>query len=52
MGYGFGMSGFSAHGFVRYGYNPDNDSKVFSIGVQYDFNAPKLREISDPASEL
>ena len=52
VGYGFGMSGFSAHGFVRYGYDPDNNSKAFSIGIQYDFNLPKLKEISDPESEL
>ncbi len=52
VGYGFGMSGFSAHGFVRYGYDPDNKSKAFSIGIQYDFNLRKLKEISDPESEL
>lgn len=52
VGYGFGMSGFSAHGFVRYGYDPDNKSKAFSIGVQYDFNRVKMKEISDPESEL
>jgi len=52
VGYGFGMSGFSAHGFVRFGYDPDNKSKAFSVGIQYDFNLPKLREISDPESEL
>jgi len=52
VGYGFGMSGFTAHGFVRFGYDPDSDAKVFNIGVQYDFNIPKLRKISDPASEL
>lgn len=52
VGYGFGMSGFSAHGFVRFGYDPDDKSTVLSVGVQYDFNVHKLREISDPASEL
>jgi len=52
VGYGFGMSGFSAHGFVRYGYDPDNKSRAFSVGIQYDFNFPKLKEISDPESEL
>ncbi|MFT6337984.1 MAG: hypothetical protein ACI86M_001699 [Saprospiraceae bacterium] len=52
VGYGFGMSGFSAHGFVRFGYDPDNKSKAFNIGIQYDFNLPKLKEISDPESEL
>ena len=52
VGYGFGMSGFSAHGFVRFGYNPDTNSNALNIGIQYDFNLPKLKEISDPASEL
>ena len=52
IGYGFGMSGFSAHGFVRFGYDPDNKSKAFNLGIQYDFNLPKLKEISDPESEL
>jgi len=52
VGYGFGMSGFSAHGFVRYGYDPDNGARSFNIGIQYDFNIPKLKEISDPESEL
>ncbi len=52
VGYGFGMSGFSAHGFVRFGYDPDTNSKAFNLGVQYDFNLPKLKDISDPESEL
>ena len=46
------MSGFSAHGFVRFGYDRDNKSNAFSFGIQYDFNLPKLKEISDPESEL
>lgn len=52
VGYGFGMSGFSAHGFVRFGYDPDNKSTALNIGIQYDLNFPKLKEISDPESEL
>lgn len=52
IGYGFGMSGFSAHGFVRYGYHPDSGARTFNIGIQYDFNLPKLRQITDPESEL
>lgn len=52
VGYGFGMSGFSAHGFVRFGYHPDNGARTLNIGIQYDFNFPKLREITDPESEL
>lgn len=52
VGYGFGMSGFSLHGFARYGYNPDNGAKALNIGIQYDFNLGKLRQITDPESEL
>jgi len=52
VGYGFGMSGFSAHGFLRFGYDPDTNSKALNIGIQYDFNLPKLKDISDPESEL
>jgi len=52
FGYGFGMSGFTGHGFVRFGYDPDNGAKALNVGIQYDFNLPKLRKISDPASEL
>jgi len=52
VGYGFGISGFSAHVFTRYGYNPDYDAHVFHLGIQYDFNFPKLAKISSPESEL
>jgi len=52
LGYGFGMSGFSAHGFIRFGYHPDNGARSFNVGIQYDFNIPKLRQITDPESEL
>lgn len=52
-GFGFGISGFTAHGIVRYGFNPD-DKKVntLNIGLQYDFNLPMLKKISNPESEL
>ena len=52
VGYGFGMSGFSAQGFVRFGYDPDNGAKALNIGVQYDFNIPKLKQITNPESDL
>ena len=52
VGYGFGMSGFSAHAFIRFGYHPDSGARSFNIGLQYDFNIPKLRQIVDPESEL
>lgn len=51
-GYGFGLSGFTAHLFGRYGWSPDHDGKVMSIGIQYDFNIPMLKKIADPASAL
>ncbi|MEE9439313.1 MAG: hypothetical protein V3V14_09965 [Saprospiraceae bacterium] len=52
IGYGFGMSGVSAQAFVRYGYDPETNAKVFNFGVQYDLNLPKMKDISDPNSEL
>jgi hypothetical protein len=52
-GYGFGISGFCIQGFLKYGFNPDLDgANNFHIGLQYDFNIPRLKKISDPASEL
>ena len=50
--YGFGISGFTGHAIVKYGYDPDTEANAFHIGLQYDFNIPKMRKISDPASEL
>ncbi|NNF33485.1 MAG: hypothetical protein HKN68_05220 [Saprospiraceae bacterium] len=52
IGYGFGMSGFTLHAYVRYGYNPDNSANSFNFGIRYDFNLPKLKQISDPESDL
>lgn len=52
IGYGFGLSGFAVKGILRLGYNPDTKANSLNLGVQYDFNIPKLKEISDPASEL
>jgi len=52
LGYGFGLSGFSAHGFVRYGFNSDEGGNSLNIGIQYDFNLPMLKKIDDPASAL
>lgn len=51
-GYGFGLSGFTLHGFARYGFNRTEKSNVLSIGLQYDFNAPMLKKISNPESAL
>lgn len=52
VGYGFGMSGFAGYGLIRYGWDPDSNANNFSIGLQYDLNIPKLKKITDPASEL
>ncbi len=52
VGYGFGMSGFAGYGIARYGWDPNSQANNFSIGLQFDFNYPNLRKITDPASEL
>lgn len=52
-GYGFGISGFGAQFFVRYGFNPDLDgANSLNIGLQYDFNGSRLKKIDDPNSRL
>jgi hypothetical protein len=52
-GWGFGISGFTVHGFARYGINPDNkSSNTLNIGLQYDFNLPMLKRIDNPESAL
>jgi hypothetical protein len=51
-GYGFGISGFTAHGIVRYGFNSADKTNTLNIGLQYDFNAPMMKKISSPESEL
>ena len=52
LGYGFGISGFAGQVVAKYGFHPDTEANVFGLGLQFDFNIPKLRQISDPASEL
>ena len=52
LGYGFGISGFVGQVVAKYGVHPDTEANFFSLGLQFDFNVPKLRQISDPASEL
>jgi hypothetical protein len=51
VGYGFGLSGFGAAGFVKYGWNKEK-ANVLSIGIQWDFNLKQLKKISAPESEL
>jgi len=50
--YGFGLSGFTVAGVLRVGYNSETKANTVNLGLQYDFNIPKLREIANPASEL
>ncbi len=52
VGYGFGMSGFVLNPYIRFGYHPDNSANSFNLGVRFDFNFRKLKEITDPASDL
>lgn len=52
-GYGIGISGFTAHGFVRYGFNSDLEgASNLHIGIQTDFNFVNLKKIRRPESEL
>ena len=52
-GYGVGISGFTAHAFARYGFNPDIDgASNLHIGIQADFNLIQLKKIRRPESEL
>ncbi len=50
--YGFGLSGFTAAGVLRIGYNSETKANTVNLGLQYDFNIPKLKEIANPASAL
>ncbi len=46
--FGFGLSGFNLHGFIRYGFNKDERANTFNFGLGYDFNLPLLRKATDP----
>ena len=48
LDYGFGLSGFNLHGFVRYGFNDNLQANTLNIGVGYDFNFKLLKEATDP----
>jgi len=52
VGYGFGLSGFTTQGFVRYGFHPDETQSSLNVGIQFDLNRPMLKKISNPESEL
>ncbi len=49
---GFGMSGFVGQAVLRIGYNSETKASSLNLGIQFDFNIPKLKEITDPESDL
>lgn len=51
-GYGFGLSGFTTQGFIRYGYHPDKTQRSLNVGIQFDLNRPMLKKINSPESAL
>ncbi len=46
--FGYGISGFDVHLFMRYGWSNDTDANTLNIGIGYDFNIPKLKQATDP----
>ncbi len=52
IGYGLGISGFTTHGFLRWGILPEEKSQVMHVGLQYDFNRPVMKLINSPESAL
>ena len=46
--FGYGLSGFDAHVFVRYGWNNSLGANTFSIGIGADLNVPVLIDATDP----
>ena len=48
IAYGFGMSGFAGYAFIRYGWEADTKANTINFGIGYDFNLPRLKELTDP----
>ena len=46
--FGYGISGFNLHFFVRYGWSNDTDANTLNIGMGYDLNVPKFRKYANP----
>jgi len=46
--FGYGLSGFDVHFFIRYGFANDTGANSLNIGIGYDFNAPLLKKATDP----
>ena len=51
-GVGFGISGFALAGTLKYGWNQETKANIMAIGLQWDFNIPKLKKIANPSSAL
>ncbi len=45
--FGYGISGFDVHLFVRYGWANDSDANTLNIGFGYDFNVPRLKKATN-----
>lgn len=45
--FGFGLSGFDIHLYLRYGWNHDTEARTWNIGIGYDFNIPRLIEAAN-----
>lgn len=45
---GYGLSGFNLQFYLRYGWDPGTKANTFNLGIGYDFNLPKLKELTDP----
>ena len=45
--FGYGLSGFDVHFFIRYGFANDTDANSLNIGIGYDFNLPLLKKATD-----
>ena len=47
VGFGFGMGGFAGILYLRYGRDSSARSNIFTLGLGYDFNAPRLKVTTD-----
>ncbi|MFZ1702967.1 MAG: hypothetical protein WAT79_01400 [Saprospiraceae bacterium] len=52
-GGGFGINGFVANGFLRYGFHPETKAQSLNIGMQFDLNVIAYRKnLNNPNSAL
>ncbi len=47
LAFGFGMGGFAGSLYLRYGRDSNARSNIFTLGLGYDFNAPRLKVTTD-----